>query len=538
MRQKTEKQRRFLATNSFQGKRNKTDTKFKRIFTSGSLITPAVYEQNQETGLIEMVQEAVYEKDPYKDLIECISGEYKDWNYICAGKNSLERQLVIIDVDDVTPEEAIKKLNQLGLVPNYVHYNKLNEHSQIGFVLKESWSIKEYGNKEYLDYENTKKLDVPVKTHKDLSKQLQSYWLSANSPLNKQYKYFETYVWSDKLKQMEVVHNFENGCFTYRHHRAYKAMFQILNLLCYGDTGYTGFNCQNPYCVRDNYETKWLSEYRYTFKEMMSVLEQNVTTEMIIEAVDKKLKYVSDLEKKNKIHLTDKNKEIITNGLQTHSIGKVLDTISEVTSTNQMIMRTMHDYCNEQIYKKHLRRPSYNEVVSFMERERNNILAMSDHFPFSKYNDDNLWQTALVTDYNQWIENNKEFEKATKIQGPEFMRMTTAKMVVTYDRLWKVAQEIKIGNVRDLLTNYSVMSRADKGMVGRVAESFGLSNISRTVKEFSYDRFKTNVVILFRDLKNLHHIYKGFTDGQQKWFDTYFDIFDKENWGVKLLENI
>ena len=154
----------FFKLNFNQVRTNKETTQFKKIKTS-----------DYDSLLQEMQDQNQYE-------------------YICAGLNSYEREVVVIDSDDITFGKAtLDKLNQVGLVP---HCQKIknNGHSQTYFFI-EKYNI----GKGYFDNNGAFK---------------------------------------------EVDYEYK--------HLVWKRLTKLINFLFEGDICYTGFNCQNPLYVNAN----------------------------------------------------------------------------------------------------------------------------------------------------------------------------------------------------------------------------------------------------------------------------------------------
>lgn len=156
----------FMRGHFNQVRLDKSTTKFKKVQTSGF-------------------------KDPTKHDFKSIIDEcraYKEYEYICSGLNSFQREILIIDCDD--NDSGVKTLELMqkdGLIPHYQKIKPENGHSQTGIFIK------------------------PVQI---------------------------TRVRYDNGKLIEVDNEYV--------HTMFKRTYQMLNLLYNGDICYTGYNCQNP----------------------------------------------------------------------------------------------------------------------------------------------------------------------------------------------------------------------------------------------------------------------------------------------------
>lgn len=135
--------------------------------------------------------------------------EYNNNEYICAGLNSFEREVVVVDNDDDSfGKTTMNSLNILGLVP-HCQKVKPNGHSQTYFFIEK-------------------------------------YHIGSAGFLNG--KYYEN-------------DNFEN-------HEKWKRLTKMMNYLFDGDLGYTGYNCQNPLYINANVTSYKNITKKYTFDEL------------------------------------------------------------------------------------------------------------------------------------------------------------------------------------------------------------------------------------------------------------------------------
>ena len=135
--------------------------------------------------------------------------EYNDNEYICAGLNSFQREVVVIDNDDESfGKTTMNSLNILGLVP-HCQKVKSNGHSQTYFFIEK-------------------------------------YHIGSAGFINGKY-------WEND--------NFEN-------HEKWKRLTKMMNYLFDGDLGYTGYNCQNPLYINANVISYRNITKKYTFDEL------------------------------------------------------------------------------------------------------------------------------------------------------------------------------------------------------------------------------------------------------------------------------
>lgn len=127
--------------------------------------------------------------------------------YICAGRNSLVRSLVIADIDEDWDQGAIlSMLGQAGLEPSYIREHLANGHKQVGFYVKE------------LQIKRMSWTETPKGLVAGMSKIFPAFEL-------------------------------------------YSAAYKLLNsFVLPGDPGYTGYNCQNPCFENSEWRTTWFNK--------------------------------------------------------------------------------------------------------------------------------------------------------------------------------------------------------------------------------------------------------------------------------------
>ncbi len=225
--------------------------------------------------------------------------EYNDNEYICAGLNSFEREVVVVDNDDDSfGKTTLASLKALGLEP-HCQKVKANGHSQTYFFIEK-------------------------------------YRIGFAGFING--KYYEN-------------DNFEN-------HEKWKRLTKMMNYLFDGDLGYTGYNCQNPLYINAN-----VTSYRniiklYTFDELYNFCLSKLSD---IENLDLFLKKMRSISMKDKKHtkvekeyeiiyiFKDKNKQSIQiNSVNNNKIITSNDIDVEATIDNAI--KEQEKYINERIF--------------------------------------------------------------------------------------------------------------------------------------------------------------------------------------------
>jgi len=249
-RQSHQNQITFMRGHFNQVRLDKSTTKFKKVQTSGF-------------------------KDPNKNFKSIIDEcrAYKDYEYICSGLNSFQREILIIDCDD--NDYGVKTLELMqkdGLVPHYQKVKLENGHSQTGIFIK------------------------PIQIIRT------AY---------------------DKGKLIEVDNEYI--------HTMFKRTYQMLNLLYNGDICYTGFNCQNP--LYKNANVKSFKNYKeaLSLKEVYDFCLSKISVKNIEDFLkDKRFEALKN--KKNKTQQQQKSFKIIYKYLEDEKKNKEAS-ISSTTST-------------------------------------------------------------------------------------------------------------------------------------------------------------------------------------------------------------
>jgi len=250
-------------------RKDKSTTKFKKIKTSG-----------------------------YDSLLQEMY-EYRDNEYICAGLNSFEREVLVIDNDDETfGKSTLDALASFGLVP-HCQKVKPNGHSQTYFFI-EKYRIGSAGFKDGKYYEND---------------------------------------------------FFEN-------HESWKRLTKMMNYLFNGDLGYTGYNCQNPLYINANVTSYRNITKKYTFDELYNFCLSKLSD---IENLDLFLKKMRKISMSNKHNIKNekeyeiiyifKNKQSNQSSINSVNNNKVITSDDiDVEATIDNAINEQEKYINERIF--------------------------------------------------------------------------------------------------------------------------------------------------------------------------------------------
>lgn len=269
-RQSHQNQITFMRGHFNQVRLDKSTTKFKKVQTSGF-------------------------KDPNKNFKSIIDEcrAYKDYEYICSGLNSFQREILIIDCDD--NDYGVKTLELMkkdGLIPHYQKVKLENGHSQTGIFIK------------------------PVHISR---------------------------VKYDNGKLVEVNNEYI--------HTMFKRTYQMLNLLYNGDICYTGFNCQNPLYINanvksfKNYKEPLSLQYVYDF-----CLEKISVDDIDRFLKDARIKALKN--KKNKTQQQEKAFKIIYKYIEDERVNKSQASSTIITNVTEVIdaISSLSDSYNKDIF--------------------------------------------------------------------------------------------------------------------------------------------------------------------------------------------
>lgn len=222
--------------------------------------------------------------------------DYKDNEYICAGLNSFEREVLVVDNDDETfGKSTLSDLSKIGLVP-HCQKVKPNGHSQTYFFIK-------------------------------------PFQIGSAGFINGKY-------WEND--------NFEN-------HEKFKRLTKMMNYLFSGDLGYTGYNCQNPLYIDANITSYKPVSQLYTFDDLYNFCLGKMSNVENLDDFLRKMRKLSMVGKKVK---DEKEYEIIykfkdkDNNIQSNQSIITNDTLSDidVEATIDKAVKEYDKYINERIF--------------------------------------------------------------------------------------------------------------------------------------------------------------------------------------------
>lgn len=152
---------------------------------------------------------------------------YEHMEYICAGLNSFEREVVVIDCDDEDRGKKTLELLKIANLEPHLMKVKPNGHSQFYFFIKK-------------------------------------FYIGECNFINGKY--------------------YENDF--YDNHQKWKWLNRMMNVLFNGDVGYTGYNCQNPfYKDAEVYEFRSLNNL-YTVDELCDKVNELLSNQEILHYVN------------------------------------------------------------------------------------------------------------------------------------------------------------------------------------------------------------------------------------------------------------
>ena len=189
----------------------------------------------------------------YNSLIDEMKDQH-DMEYICAGLNSHEREVIIVDCDDTdygkTTFELLKRFN---IIP-HCYKVKPNGHSQFFFFIE--------------------KINIS-----------RGYFTGSKRTKNSVY---------------HEEHFYEQHC-------KWKRIIKLMNVLFNGDIGFTGYNCQNPFY--DNADTTWVKplDELYNVDQLLYYLENHIQKTDIQEYITETIKrYYNNRKKKSLEEIKEK----------------------------------------------------------------------------------------------------------------------------------------------------------------------------------------------------------------------------------------
>lgn len=200
---------------------SKTKKKFKnRVSESRYRVGLAMH--TAPIGIVKDEPRKHVQTDKYEDNILAFAEEYKDFKYFSAGTNSLNRCMIVDDIDDpsVTVDDILKKsMEVFGKYPNAIRCNE-NTHKQVYYILDEAIYVKEAF---IIDERGTLAIE------------------------------------NNKIR-----------------HKRYMFVVHALNYVMYGDQGFTGYVCQNPLQNSTTY-----SDEKFSFTEMYVKLKNYLVADFM-----------------------------------------------------------------------------------------------------------------------------------------------------------------------------------------------------------------------------------------------------------------
>lgn len=181
--------------------------------------------------------------------------DYSDYAYTSCGLNSLQREVIIIDCDDVDyGKKTLEEINKTNIVYNYQR-TKPNGHSQLGIYIE----------KIFVRHARSFKRNV----------------LAQNEIFTKEeWEYVQNFA--DFLKKESVVVSPKiNDDTLIDVNRLYLTTVRLLNNNMNGDLGFTGYCCQNPYSSADEGNTVWYNkEHSYKIGELFVLSLKNTVNKI------------------------------------------------------------------------------------------------------------------------------------------------------------------------------------------------------------------------------------------------------------------
>ncbi len=421
----------------------------------------------------------------YNSLLEEMY-EYNNNEYICAGLNSFEREVVVVDNDDESfGKTTMNSLKSLGLVP---HCQKIkpNGHSQTYFFIDK-------------------------------------YKIGAAGFLNGKY-------WEND--------DFEN-------HEKWKRLTKMMNYLFNGDLGYTGYNCQNPLYINANVTSYKNITQRYSFDELYNFCLDKMSDIENLDEFLKKMRKISMTSKKTKI--TSKDIEVVIifkdkQAIHTHTTSSIItnDTLSEidVEATIDNAITEQEKYINERIFISCCRTCKSFKLRSLLSFDNFDYISRTCYKDFTK-NDyaDGYTSQCLIdrirADVRQIIYNDKlgkmNWEKVGYTNEQRELSL----------KIRKDKHQIKLHTIQSIITNDTLSCREISRKYEEITgEKISKDTVSRILKEI-----KENEIEKKEEPINLHTIQSIITNDT---VDTNYiedlaslalQIGEKENEEIRIHKN-
>lgn len=322
--------------------------------------------------------------------------DYSDYAYTNCGKNSRERECIIIDCDDSDfGFKTNSLLNKTPIIYNYQR-TKENGHSQTAIFI----------DKVYVRNPSFKRKVV-----------CQSEIFSS-----KQWNYIIKY--EDFIRKQEIFCSPKTNEKTLIDvNRLYLTTVKLLNANFNGDLGFTGYCCQNPYSNADNGSVTWIDmNHKYSLADIFCIaLEHTVnkTLNQVRKAhahnnrtVTKELKEYYEVIEEEQILVKEQLSNIsknITDAYKNSIDGAIFKFIADLKSyTYRCGKKLTYQYAMVSILKRKDITKDY-DYLSIEEHVLNSVDYINEHFnpSLSTYTDTqrNLSDTVRkVESLKKWFE--------------------------------------------------------------------------------------------------------------------------------------
>ena len=395
---------------------------------------------------------------------------YKDMEYICTGLNSFERELVIIDCDGTDfGYRTFQILKQYNLIPHAMKV-KPNGHSQF-FLFIEKYEI----GKGWFDKSTGRK------------------------------KYKEVYYEENYYKWKKLTH--------------------LINIICNGDIGFTGYNCQNPFY--ENGDTTFIRplDELYTVDFLLDKMEEIAKDPDMANYITETHEnfYKNRSVKKNKekvitkIHFKDeelailkqiKSNEELKNKLNLIKQNRLLN--NEPTDNLEESIAELHtDYINKRIFVlvsqvcKSFKMRNKLHDEDMYEEIINTCIHNWNYQDYADGYTDSQLLGRITYDVNEIIRkdmnDSMEWNKVgyTKIQREHSLKTRRISMTDKRKKVYKLLNN----NAKSYskLSFHKIASLLTEEYKNTYNENISLS----TVKNYLYMKFKNNILLLKKYIHKL-----------------------------------
>ena len=397
---------------------------------------------------------------------------YKDMEYICAGLNSFERELVIIANDDNDfGYETFQILKHYNLIPHAMKV-KPNGHSQFFFFIE-----KFYIGKGWFDKTNNT-------------------------------KYKEEYYEENYYKWKKLTH--------------------LINIICNGDIGYTGYNCQNPFY--ENGDTTFIKplDELYTVDFLLNKMEE-------IAKDPNMANYISETHnnfyKNRSSKSVNRNKEKVITKI--HFKDEELAILKQINS-NKELKNKLNDIYQSRLSNKEST-DNFEECIAEIHQEYINkrifvlVSQVCKSFKMrNKLHDEDMYEEIINTCIHNWNYQDKadgytdsqlinritydvneiirkdmndcmEWDKVgyTKIQREQSLKTRRISMTDKRNKVYKLLN--KNAKYYSKLSFHKIAYLLTEEYKNSYNENISLS----TVKNYLFKKFKNNISLLKRYIQKL-----------------------------------